>query len=150
MAKLIPILLACVLGSVWGYLEEDNWTNYQSLASYQSPASLTWPWQGVKKGILGRQGILSNLSPAQSAILAFVSRSTFKICFGICLQYTPPPTWKWPFVSDGLVLQATDIFDIKTVKNICSVVVVFEWSLQVFYLLHWHWKNHTTMLSDVR
>ena len=79
MAKLIPILLVCVLGSVWGYLEEDNWTNYQSLASYQSPTSWTWPWQGVKKGILSRQGILSNLSPAQLAFLALVSSLSLKI-----------------------------------------------------------------------
>ena len=71
LAKMI--LSVCVLGSVWGYLEEDNWTNYQSLGSYQSPTSRTWPWQGVKKGILGRQGILSNLSPAQLAFLALVS-----------------------------------------------------------------------------
>ena len=73
MAKLIPILLVCVLGRVWGYLEEDNWTNDQSLASYQSPTSWTWPWQGVKKGILGGQGIWSNLSPAQLSFLALVS-----------------------------------------------------------------------------
>ena len=79
MAKLIPILLVCVLGSVWGYLEEDNWTNYQSLASYQSPKSWTWPWQGVKKGMLSRQGILSNLSPAQLAFLALVSSLSLKI-----------------------------------------------------------------------
>ena len=73
MAKLIALAsVVCVLGRVWGYQEDNSWTNYQAPSSYQLPAPWAWP----KKGILNRQALLANLSPAQSALLAFVSNST--------------------------------------------------------------------------
>ena len=74
MAKLIALVsVVCVLGRVWGYQEENSWTNYQAHSSYL-PVPASWAW--AKKGILNRQAFLANLSPTQSALLAFVSNST--------------------------------------------------------------------------